>query len=170
MVARKWHAIGAIGGVYVTDYAAPYDNEFGVHVVNRRWGSEARYALTRAQLRSLGEWALRVAGPEPAPADADGDVLAEVILGERLRMQRSRGEAAEACAQLIEFLHQRREFGLAKYGKPLARENGRAHMRDALDELLDAMAYAHASREWDLYDSARGAAIVAIRKMQEVGR
>jgi len=129
--------------------------------------------IGREQSRDLGAWLLRHATPEPAPEDAEGDVLAEVIAREEAASRESRdgtgiGNAVRAESRRIcEALDQRRAFGLAKYGKPLARDNGRDHLRDALDELLDAMAYAHAAGNDDLYDSARSAALVALRAMDD---
>ena len=143
-------------------------------VTKGRLGSDKTLvlSLTREQLRGLGAWALRAAGPEPPPEDADGDVIAEAIDRERASARAATSvvpvcesflaEVEEVCAAL----EARRAFGLAKYGKPLQRGNGRDHLRDSLDELLDAMAYAHAADDWDLYDSARRAVVVAIRKTQ----
>ena len=147
----NWDTV--IGGIPVAVDMA--DDGFAKFISKSRLDAETVLvlSLTRDQLRGLGAWALRTAGPEPSPEDAEGDVIAEVI-------------AREEGGVLEPLLRDRRVFGLAKYGKPLARGNGRDHLRDSLDELLDAMAYAHAADDWDLYDSSRRAAVVAIRKIQ----
>jgi hypothetical protein len=114
---------------------------------------EPGLALTRDQLRDLGTWALLRSMPEPDPADAEGDVLEEVI-------QREVEQGADSA--LVHALRQRRAFGIAKYGKPLSVGNGRDHLRDCLDEVLDAMAYAYASGDNHLYKYAKTAAVRAI--------
>jgi hypothetical protein len=74
--------------------------------------------------------------PEPAPKRGTGDVWAEII--------------AEARPGPVRDLYvARREQGIAKYGTPLQRDNGRDHVTDAIQEALDGLAYARAARTED---------------------
>ena len=99
----------------------------------------------RAQLAALGaqtsggDWPADLGPPlrcgtlgahveQPAPLPGTGDVWQEVIDGEPL-------------AVLRELYVARRALGVARYGTPLQRGNGRDHLRDALEEALDLMAY-----------------------------
>ena len=69
---------------------------------------------------------------QPAPVHADGDVWAEII-----------EETAEP--RLRALFIARREQGIARYGVPLQRENGRDHSADAVQELVDAVVYFRAA-------------------------
>lgn len=48
---------------------------------------------------------------------------------------------------LVSELVQRKAFGLQKYGVILHADNGRDHIRDALDEVVDLLVYLRAARE-----------------------
>ena len=69
---------------------------------------------------------------QPAPVHADGDVWAEII-----------EETAEP--RLRALFIERREQGIARYGTPLQRKNGRDHSADAIQELVDAVVYFRAA-------------------------
>lgn len=69
----------------------------------------------------------RAATPEPPPAPAEGDVWAELI----------RDAEAAGMVDLAEMFRARRAFGIEKYGVPLQRGNGRDHVVDLQQELLD---------------------------------
>ena len=79
--------------------------------------------------------------PEPPPRVGTGDVWIEVItaVGRVSRL-------LPTLDGLREDMWSRWRFGLAKYGTPLQRDNGRDHMADALQEALDLVAYAWAAR------------------------
>ena len=72
---------------------------------------------------------------QPAPLPGIGDVWQEVIDGEPLVVLR-------------ELYVARRALGVARYGTPLQRDNGRDTARDLEEELLDALVYATALRWW----------------------
>lgn len=74
--------------------------------------------------------------PQPPPIPADGDVWAELI---------ALYEKDEIPGPLLALMRDRRRFGIAKYGTPLQRGNGRDHRADLMQELLDALAYAQAA-------------------------
>lgn len=74
--------------------------------------------------------------PQPPPIPAEGDVWAELI---------TEAERANYPAHVVALMRERREFGIAKYGTPLQRGNGRDHHADLVQELLDALAYAQAA-------------------------
>jgi hypothetical protein len=77
----------------------------------------------------------------PKPGDG-GDVWAELI-------------RTETDQRIREVMTQRRAKGLLTYGVPLQRGDGRDHLRDLLDELLDAMAYAAALGRWSVAHELR---------------
>ena len=66
--------------------------------------------------------------PEPDPIEAEGDVWAEII-------------AATEHPELRALYEARRAQGIARYGVPLQRSNGRNHMNDALQEAMDLVVY-----------------------------
>lgn len=70
--------------------------------------------------------------PQPAPKPAQGDVWAEII-----------NDTIDPV--LLPLYNARREMGIVKYGTPLQRGNGRDHLVDLREELLDAVAYATAA-------------------------
>ncbi len=82
----------------------------------------------REQLAAL---AARLA-PEPDPVPADGDVWAEII-------------ARTSDPRLRALYVERRAQGIARYGVPLQRSNGRNHAVDALQEAVDLVAYCTAA-------------------------
>jgi hypothetical protein len=80
---------------------------------------------------------------QAAPKPGDGvDVWAELI-------------RTETDQRIREVMTQRRAKGLLTYGAPLQRGDGRDHLRDLLDELLDAMAYAAALGRWSVAHELR---------------
>ena len=92
------------------------------------------------------------AQPEPAPTEGTGDLWAEVIADWAKKWTGSSGRIRTA-------MHQRRQFGIDKYGTPLQRDNGRDALTDARDEALDLRVYAqqleteNAGRVIDLADA-----------------
>jgi hypothetical protein len=67
---------------------------------------------------------------QPNPTPATGDTWQEII--------DSLPDGALRNAAIA-----RRQLGIERYGTPLQRNNGRDNRRDLVEELLDAMAYAH---------------------------
>lgn len=61
----------------------------------------------------------------------------------------------------------RRAFGIAKYGTPLQRENGRNYTRDALEEALDLAVYLRQDRRFVLSWLALGCAAWLLRATPE---
>jgi len=100
------------------------------HVLSREAAREAALALAVA------------ASSEPAPEASSGDVWAEVIIHYVTE--------AEHDETVVEWMRARREFGIAKYGTPLQRDNGRDPVADLRDELLDGCAYALAAGNHDI--------------------
>jgi hypothetical protein len=90
--------------------------------------AEVRMSTDREQLAAL---AARLT-PEPDPAPADGDVWAEII-------------ARTSDPRLRALYVERRAQGIARYGVPLQRSNGRSHIVDALQEAVDLVAYCTAA-------------------------
>ena len=103
----------------------------------------------RAQLAAL---AARLA-PEPDPAPADDDVWAEII-------------ARTSDPRLRALYVERRAQGIARYGVPLQRVNGRNHAVDALQEAVDLVAYAEAAGYPQVAAEAEG----IIRRLLELLR
>lgn len=66
---------------------------------------------------------------QPNPTPSTGDVWQELI-------------DAESAGPLRDAMIARRELGIARYGTPLQRGNGRNMTLDASQEALDGMAYA----------------------------
>ena len=85
--------------------------------------------------------------PQPLPVAAEGDVWAEILHDLHPRDEVLRGVATE-----------RRKQGIAKYGTPLQRDNGRDHRLDALQEALDGWVYAVAAGEPEVASAFRWAA------------
>lgn len=69
---------------------------------------------------------------QPHPLHATGDVWAEVL-------------ATTTNERLRALYTERREQGIARYGTPLQRDNGRSHYADAVQELADAVVYLQAA-------------------------
>lgn len=80
---------------------------------------------------------------QPAPAGGAGDVWAEVL------RDRPHDPARAIYAG-------RRELGIARYGQPLRRGDGRDHWRDLVEELADAVAYARAVEDRELEERVVG--------------
>jgi transcriptional regulator with XRE-family HTH domain len=70
--------------------------------------------------------------PQPPPTNSTGDVWQELI-------------DVEPPGPIRDLMIARREQGIAKYGRPLGRENGRDHTADAIQEALDGTAYSTAA-------------------------
>lgn len=73
---------------------------------------------------------------QPAPSAAVGDVWTELILA---------CEHSPWHSSLVPLMQERRALGIARYGVPLQRANGRDHIVDASQELLDAAVYCWAA-------------------------
>ena len=80
---------------------------------------------------------------QPSPTPASGDVWAELI-------------DAEPNPALRALYADRRALGIARYGVPLQRGNGRDTARDLREELLDGMAYARALGDAEAVEVLRG--------------
>ena len=94
----------------------------------------------RAQLQALA--ALQ---PEPPPTPGTGDLWLDVI-------ERTTDPV------LRELYVARRAQGLARYGVPLQRDNGRDHLRDAVQEAVDLVVYLEAAQQPQLQAEAEGLA------------
>jgi hypothetical protein len=90
----------------------------------------------RAQLQALA--ALQ---PEPPPTPGTGDLWLDVI-------------ARTTDPVLRELYVARRAQGLARYGVPLQRDNGRDHLVDALQEAVDLVVYLEAAEQRELQAEA----------------
>ena len=90
----------------------------------------------RAQLQALA--ALQ---PEPPPTPGTGDLWLDVI-------ERTTDPV------LRELYVARRAQGIARYGVPLQRDNGRDHLRDAVQEAVDLVVYLEAAEQRELQAEA----------------
>jgi len=90
----------------------------------------------RAQLQALA--ALQ---PEPPPTPGTGDLWLDVI-------ERTTDPV------LRELYLARRAQGLARYGVPLQRDNGRDHLRDAVQEAVDLVVYLEGAEQRELQAEA----------------
>jgi hypothetical protein len=90
--------------------------------------SGAEVLRTRAERARSGPDASVLLAPQPDPATGSGDVWAAVI-------------AWTTDERLLALYRARREQGIARYGVPLQADNGRDHLVDALQELVDAVVY-----------------------------
>jgi hypothetical protein len=79
----------------------------------------------------------RQASPVPGHDDVWEEVIADLV-------------ARDVPASLIRRCRDRRAIGIARYGQPLSRDDGRDHRRDLDEELLDAAAYAWALGQTDV--------------------
>lgn len=70
---------------------------------------------------------------QPLPAAGEGDVWREAI-----DWMDSRGVCSPA---VLAWMEERRALGIERYGQPLQRGDGRDHLVDARQELLDAVVY-----------------------------
>ncbi len=92
------------------------------------------------------KWALDLlTARQPAPVPCEGDVWTDII-----------AEAETAAPDSVEDFRARRAVGVARYGVPLQRNNGRDHLQDLKEELLDAVAYAYAADRSDIVQGAVG--------------
>lgn len=80
--------------------------------------------------------------PQPPPTPGDGDVWGELI-------------SSEPDPELVAMYAARRRFGIEKYKTPLQRDNGRDHLEDLRQEILDAIVYAQAARRHDTVHDLR---------------
>lgn len=93
---------------------------------------------------------------QPAPTGGDGvDVWAELI-------------GTEPDHRIRALMTLRRAKGLQTYGTTLQRGDGRDHLRDLLDELLDATAYAAALGRWSVAHDLRPIVLNIVRDMEEM--
>lgn len=74
---------------------------------------------------------------QPPPTPGIGDAWAEII-------------AHPMPARLRAVCAERRQIGIARYGTPLQRGNGRANPVDLMQELLDGAAYAWVLGWWPM--------------------
>jgi len=73
--------------------------------------------------------------PEPPPIATNEPAIIDLVI-------KDIGNFGESdYTILIPHLRDRMAFGLAKYGTPLQKSNGRDHRHDSFQELLDAIAY-----------------------------
>ena len=84
---------------------------------------------------------------QPPPAPSTGDVWLELIV-------------AEPDEGLRQMYAERRAFGVAKYGTPLQRDNGRDAVADAVQEALDGMVYAQQAGHAEALGHFRAALLV----------
>jgi len=84
-----------------------------------------------AAARAVSAILERQADPVPGTDDVWEEVIGDLIV--------RHGPPA-----LIQRCRERRAIGIARYGQPLSRHDGRDHRRDLDEELLDAAAYAWA--------------------------
>lgn len=77
--------------------------------------------------------------PQPPPQNSDGPALWPMIISELGDSETERLVAID--------MQERHEFGMAKYGVPLVVKNGRDHLVDAYQEMLDGAAYTRAACE-----------------------
>ncbi len=96
----------------------------------------------------------RVAVPQPSPVAGTGDVMLECI------------EDTEPGV-VRDALIARREFGIAKYGTTLQRDNGRDHEIDCAQEFADAVVYARAANRPELERIARQGLALALTPVQK---
>ena len=73
--------------------------------------------------------------PEPPPIATDEPAIIDLVIEDIENF----GEPDYLI--LIPHLRDRKEFGISKHGTPLQVSNGRDHMYDAFQELLDFIAY-----------------------------
>lgn len=112
----------------------------GVAVLAAVWESLLQHHPEMADAWLRDRVAERAA--QPAPAPTSGDVWQELI-------------EAEADPALRTLYVDRRAVGVARYGVPLQRDNGRDTARDLREELLDGMAYAQALGRPDVVAALR---------------
>lgn len=88
------------------------------------------------------QWRKLVASkPESAPQNQDGPAVWPLVIADLER------ESVPIAALVAKDALERHEFGVAKYGVPLVANNGRNHLRDAYQELLDLIVYLRAHCE-----------------------
>lgn len=68
---------------------------------------------------------------QPPPTPAEGDLWADLI----------ETVGGTDLTPLVPLMQERRALGIERYGTPLQRDNGRDHLVDAQQELLDAAVY-----------------------------
>lgn len=81
----------------------------------------------RALYRQLDTLFGQQVPPEPGPGDVWGELIGQL----------PDGLLKAACEK-------RREQGIKRYGQPLRRDDGRDHLQDAIEKLLDAAVYLQA--------------------------
>ena len=80
----------------------------------------------RHQIAALGS----LLPDQPPPTPGTGDMWRELI-----------DAAGPAHPRLVPMMEERRQLGIERYGQPLQRGDGRDHLSDAKQELLDAAVY-----------------------------
>lgn len=94
--------------------------------------------------------------PQPPPQNTTGDLWADLI-------------AREESPELRALFAVRREQGIAKYGRPLGRDNGRDFRADALQEALDGLVYAEGLGDSPAASWVRVAFRMAVRELMGMG-
>ena len=87
---------------------------------------------------------------QPPPLPTEGDVWAEVIAD------------TDSNDPLLPFFVARRAAGIAKYGVPLGRGNGRDFRADAMQEACDGVAYSRGGGFTDAEACFRAAAMALL--------
>lgn len=77
---------------------------------------------------------------QPPPTPGTGDLWRELIDSNPTRN----------APRTIAMCEERRSVGIARYGTPLQRDNGRDYDVDLTQELLDAAVYAYGANRWTL--------------------
>lgn len=97
--------------------------------------------IPRARRRQIAEL-FCLDGRQPKPNGGLGDVWGEIIAG--LKLLPAWGSPPRE--KLVAMCEARRAVGIARYGQPLRRHDGRDHRRDLVEECLDGAAYACSQR------------------------
>lgn len=99
--------------------------------------------------------------PEPPPLATDTQEVWPLVIGDLQGMKYETDSSVNADDDLLEACRQRHQVGRQKYGTGLRVHNGRAPLRDLLDEALDACAYSRQQYEqsrltvdWELHELA----------------
>lgn len=92
--------------------------------------AEAEAAALRLELDAARAEIALLRPTQPMPSGGTGDVGQELL------------DLIPADHPMREAVARRREVGIARYGQPLRRGDGRAHLLDLQEELIDAAKYA----------------------------
>lgn len=78
--------------------------------------------------------------PEPPPISTDEPAIIDLVIEDIENWSNPLSDRSFEI--LIPHLRDRKEFGIAKYGTPLQKSNGRDHRPEGFQELEDFIAYA----------------------------